>query len=172
MYATIFYFFHFIQFHSSIYADNTNSQHLELYSVLGEYDNTGFPLSYCLLSTAASTEFNKRTHALASWLEQLRDQHGVNPRFVHVDKDMAEIGAIRAIWPRAKIQVCWWHLRKAIRERLGRNRLSTTPYVPKLAHEEFPFISLSFTPAGRPDYHDYEGGRDSFADSLHVDQTP
>ncbi|KAJ7217434.1 hypothetical protein C8J57DRAFT_1598609, partial [Mycena rebaudengoi] len=28
---------------------NTNSKHLELYSVLGEYDNAGFPLSYCLL---------------------------------------------------------------------------------------------------------------------------
>lgn len=125
-------------------------------------------MSYCLLSTASSTEFNKRTRALQSWLEQLQDQHGIIPRFVHVDKDMAEIGAIRAVWPTAKIQVCWWHLRKAVRERLARGRLSTTPYNPSSAHAEFPFISLSFTPAGRPDYHDYEGGRDSFADSLQV----
>ena len=28
--------------------DNTNSCHLELYTVLGKYNNVGFPLSYCL----------------------------------------------------------------------------------------------------------------------------
>ena len=28
--------------------DNTNSRHLELYTILGEYDNAGFPLSYCV----------------------------------------------------------------------------------------------------------------------------
>ncbi|THU89691.1 hypothetical protein K435DRAFT_760822 [Dendrothele bispora CBS 962.96] len=34
----------------------TNSAHLELYCVMAEDDNTGFPLSYCLLSTATSIE--------------------------------------------------------------------------------------------------------------------
>ena len=29
--------------------DNTNSKHLELYTILGEYNNASFPLSYCLL---------------------------------------------------------------------------------------------------------------------------
>jgi hypothetical protein len=33
---------------------NTNSKNLELHSVMGEYDNAGFPLSYCLLSTATA----------------------------------------------------------------------------------------------------------------------
>ena len=41
--------------------DNTNSRHLELYSVIGEYDNVGFPLSYCLLTTASSVDDGKRT---------------------------------------------------------------------------------------------------------------
>ncbi|KAG0693922.1 hypothetical protein DFH29DRAFT_815867 [Suillus ampliporus] len=43
---------------------NTNAKHLELYSVLGEFDNAGFPLSYCLLLTATAIEIGKRTTAL------------------------------------------------------------------------------------------------------------
>ena len=75
--------------------DNTNSRHLELYSVIGEYDNVGFPLSYCLLTTASSVDDGKRTRALEAWVTLLRSKHGVVPRFVHIDKDMAEIGASR-----------------------------------------------------------------------------
>jgi hypothetical protein len=37
-------------------ADNTNSKNLEKYSVMGEYDNVGFPLSYCLLSTVVAMD--------------------------------------------------------------------------------------------------------------------
>lgn len=90
--------------------DNTNAKHLELYTVLGEYDNAGFPLSYCLLSTATATDEGKRMKALEAWTSALRDKYGVVPQFVHVDKDMAEIGSSRKTWPGAKIQLCWWHL--------------------------------------------------------------
>ena len=68
---------------------------MELYTVLAEYDNVGFPLSYCLLTTASSVEEGKRTKALEAWVALLRSKHGVVPRFVHTDKDMAEIGASR-----------------------------------------------------------------------------
>jgi hypothetical protein len=94
--------------------DNTNSKHLELYSVLGEFDNAGFPLSYCLLSTAMSIEIGKHTIALRKWALCLRDKYGVVPAFVHVDKDMAEISMSKSVWPEAKIQLCYWHLRKAV----------------------------------------------------------
>lgn len=40
----------------------------------------------------------------------------INPTFVHVDKDMAEIRAVKEVWD-PKVQLCWWHLRKAVRER-------------------------------------------------------
>ncbi|KAN0133621.1 hypothetical protein V8E53_008568 [Lactarius tabidus] len=56
---------------------NTNSKHLELYNILGEYDNTGFPLSYCLLTTAASLEDQKRTRVLESWGTILHDVYGL-----------------------------------------------------------------------------------------------
>jgi hypothetical protein len=93
---------------------------------------------------------HKRRTALRAWAEQLRDKYGVRPHFVHVDKDMAEIGMIRDVWL-AKIQLCWWHLREAVRTRLKSGKLSTTPYNPTRAHAEFPFISIDFKPCGRAD---------------------
>ncbi|THV07112.1 hypothetical protein K435DRAFT_825684 [Dendrothele bispora CBS 962.96] len=129
----------------------TNSAHLELYCVMAEDDNAGFPLSYCLLSTATSIEQRKRTKALCRWVRKLRDQWDVHPEFVHIDKDMAEIGMVRKVWPHAKIQLCWWHLRRAVRERLAKTKLSTTPYNPIRARLEFSFIDVDFQPPGAPD---------------------
>ena len=48
-----------------------NQKNLELYSILGEYDNAGFPLTYCLLSTAESLEIRKCTKALMAWATAL-----------------------------------------------------------------------------------------------------
>jgi hypothetical protein len=80
------------------HADNTNSRNLELYSILGEYDNAGFLLSYCLLSTATAIEVRKQRKALALWAERVRDQYGIYPVFTHVDKDMAEITSSSIYW--------------------------------------------------------------------------
>jgi len=124
---------------------------------MGEYDNAGFPLSYCLLSTATAIEIGKRTKALTAWATCLRDKYGVSPVFAHVDKDMAEISMLREVW-KAKIQLCWWHLRKAVRERLAKSKLTTTPYDPQCAHTEFPFIDVAFVPPGCSDAAEHEGG--------------
>jgi hypothetical protein len=78
--------------------DGTNDRHLELYSIIAEHDNAGFPLSYCLLSTTASLEIKKKcTKALMAWTAQLRDHYDLRPSFVHTDKDMAEIGCVREV---------------------------------------------------------------------------
>jgi hypothetical protein len=138
--------------------DNTNSKHLELYTILGEYDNAGFPLSYCLLSTVAATEIGKRTKALTAWGTVLCDMYRVILQFVHVDKDMAKIGSCRKTWSQAKIQLCWWHLRKAVRTPLQLAKLSTMPYKIKHARGEFRFISTGFQPTGKADAKECEGG--------------
>jgi hypothetical protein len=137
--------------------DNTNARHLELYTILGEYDNAGFPLSYCLLSTATSVEVRKRTKALQAWAAVLHREYGVTPRFVHTDKDMAEIGASRRVWPGAKHQLCWWHQREAVRRRLKGN-LPTSAYNAQRAANEYTFVDVSFRPYGRLDPSDSEGG--------------
>ncbi|KAJ7787334.1 hypothetical protein B0H14DRAFT_3580477 [Mycena olivaceomarginata] len=83
---------------------NTNSKHLELYSIMSEQDGAGFPLSYLLLSTASSIDQGKRTKALTVWAKCVRDEYGVEPRFAHVDKDMAEIGMLKGYAPASRAQ--------------------------------------------------------------------
>ncbi|KAF8236825.1 hypothetical protein L208DRAFT_1390109 [Tricholoma matsutake] len=57
---------------------------------------------------------------------------------------MAEIGSCRKTWSQAKIQLCWWHLCKAVRTRLQLTKLSTTPYNVERARGEFSFINAGF----------------------------
>ena len=125
---------------------------------MGEYDNTGFPLMYCLLLTAEALEIRKRKKALNNWAAVLQDRYGIIPIFTHTDKDMAKIGMLCDIWLSVKIQLCWWHLRKAVQEQLSKNKLSTTPYNAKRACLEYAFIDTSFIPSGCSDPHEYEGG--------------
>ena len=133
-----------------------NSRHLELYSVMAEHDNTGFPLSYCLLSTVTTIDLGKQTKALTAWAKCLKDKYGVNPKFVHVDKDMVEIGMVRVVW-NAKISLCWWHLRRAVCTWLTNGKLSTTPYNVARARAEFLFIDFNFKPKGKADPKEFEG---------------
>ncbi|KAJ7315637.1 hypothetical protein DFH08DRAFT_625003, partial [Mycena albidolilacea] len=124
---------------------NTNSKHLELYSIMGEQEGVGFLLSYLLLSTASSMDQGKRTQALTAWAKCVRDTYGIDARFAHVDKDMAEIGTVKDVWE-AKISLCWWDLRRAVRTRLAKSKLETTPYDPDRARAEFSFINTAFVP--------------------------
>ena len=93
---------------------NANLSNLELYSIMGEYNNTGFPLTYCLLSTAEALEIGKWKKALNAWVSILCDKYGIIPVFTHTDKDMAEISMLHDVWILVNIQLCWWHLQKAV----------------------------------------------------------
>jgi hypothetical protein len=78
---------------------------------------------------------------------------------------MAEIHAVKEVWD-PKVQLCWWHLRKAVRERLKNTKLSTTPYKPNQANAEFSFIDIAFTPLGRVDTAETEGLIDTDDEEL------
>ncbi|KAJ7194330.1 hypothetical protein GGX14DRAFT_339727, partial [Mycena pura] len=141
----------------NIPADNTNARRLELYGILAEYDNAGFPLAYCLLSTASSIAIGKRKLALTAFGVCVRDTYGVNPEFAHTDKDMAEIGMLKAVWD-PKVSQCWWHVNDAVGKRMKSSKVSTTPYNSIRAHADFSFIDISFVPHGKADPNEYEGG--------------
>lgn len=131
---------------------------------MAEYDGAGFPLSYCVLSTASAITQGKRIHALAEWAKCIRDQYDIQPSFALIDKDMAEIAMLRdeGVWV-LKILLCWWHLHRAVKERLERAKLETTPYDPQKAHDEFPFISPTIQPNHPGDDAEHEGGYDTKA---------
>ena len=138
--------------------DNTNSSNLELYSIMGEYDNAGFPLTYCLLSTAEVLKIGKWKKAPNAWASVLYDKYSITPVFAHTNKDMAEIGMLQDVWASVKVQLCWWHWQKAVQEWFSKNKLSTTPYNPKCAHLKYAFIDTAFVPPGHADPHGYKGG--------------
>jgi hypothetical protein len=139
---------------------------------MAEHDNAGFPLSYCLLSTATALHVHKRRKALNAWAKCLREKYGVVPKFAHTDKDMAEIGMIRDTWE-LKLQLCWWHMKDAVKKRLAKAKLSTSPYNAERAHSEFYFIDTSFVPPGKADLDEHEGGErddDGTKEAHHEDR--
>ena len=95
--------------------------------------------------------------ALTAWATTLCNEYSVVPRFVHTDKDMAEIGASRSVWPDTKHQLCWWHQREAVKKRLKGN-VPTSAYNTKRANEEYAFISITFKPSSCVDPTDSKGG--------------
>lgn len=135
-----------------------------------EHDNAGYPIAYCLLTTASSIDDQKRTKALVVFIRAVMETYGISPTFCHVDKDLGEIAALREVWPYAKISLCWWHLRRAVRTRLSNKKLGTTHYNPARARASFPFVDEIFRPAGQHfDIKDYEGGVPDDADiPIHV----
>ena len=137
---------------------------------MAEHDNAGYPVSYCLLSTATSIEQGKRKKALTGWATCIKEACGIDPVFVHVDKDMVEISMAKEVW-KAKINLCWWHLRRAVRTRLSQAKLTTTPYNAQRAHIEFPFIDTTFIPPGRADAEEYEGSIPDDIENLCPTQT-
>ena len=71
---------------------------------------------------------------------------------------MGEIGAAKEVW-KAKINLCWWHLRRAVRTHLAKTKLATSSYNLSHAMTEYNFIKFDFILAGkRVDINDYEGG--------------
>lgn len=144
-------------YNANFQVDNTNEANLELYSMVGEIDNAGYPVAYCLLSTATSISLGKRTAALSAFLQRIKVTYKVNPSFTHVDKDFAEIAALGKTWPDAKVQLCWWHLSRAVSQRMAKRSLRTSAYDAKAAHQEYDFIPTTFCPTSRPDRADDEG---------------
>ena len=49
------------------------------------------------------------------------DNLGVNPSFVDCEKDKSEINAIEQVWPSARIQLCFWHAKRAVEMKLKKS---------------------------------------------------
>ncbi|KAG8832114.1 hypothetical protein FRC17_002022 [Serendipita sp. 399] len=136
---------------------NTNAKDLELYVVMAEHDNRGIPIAYLFLSTATSIENLKRKNALEAFLRLICDKYGLKPRFVHTDKDVAEIRAAQAVWPDAKHQLCQWHQQRAVKTRVMMRKLATTRYNARRANSAYQFIDPAWKPRVKSDPNDNEG---------------
>jgi MULE transposase domain len=92
---------------------------MELFVFLACVDGEGFPISYFTLSKISAD--GEKITALTQWFQQLKN-HGIDPEFIFLDKDSAEISSARDVWPAAKLQLCWWHIIRAVDKRLKINK--------------------------------------------------
>ncbi|KAL0564139.1 hypothetical protein V5O48_017915 [Marasmius crinis-equi] len=128
--------------------------------IAGQLTSKTLIVEIAIDATSDAITPGKRTDALEKWSTRVRDAYKVYPRFINVDKDLAEIGMAHRVWPDARIQICGWHMKKAVRERITKAKLSTTPYKAAEAHNRFSFIDPTFIPPGRADPGEREGGRE------------
>jgi hypothetical protein len=61
---------------------------------MAEHDNAWMPVANLFLSTATSIGKQKRRRALKAFLEFGKSKYNTSPRFVHANKELAEIGAV------------------------------------------------------------------------------
>jgi len=96
----------------------------ELYNLHAEMNGTGFPLSYLFVENNGQCKGGIRTGILQRFLTIFRNR-GLNPTFFLTDKDFAQINAARFTWPHSKIQLCKWHIKRAVFIRLSSNKITT-----------------------------------------------
>ncbi|CAB5365860.1 unnamed protein product [Rhizophagus irregularis] len=78
-----------------------------------------------------------KLYAIMGWMQALKERNLKDIPYILTDKDFAEINAAQTVWPEAHLQLCVWHIQRAIKQRLSSNKTSSYhSYNPKIAHEE------------------------------------
>ena len=95
---------------------NLESMGWNTFVVLVTYQGEAYPISYLIVSKTDTAGDLKSV--LCSWLHRLKEVLNLNPSFFFTDKDFAEINAACYIWPSINIVLCWWHIKRAIKQRL------------------------------------------------------
>ena len=128
------------------FVDKTNALGFELYAVLGQIDGSSYPMAYLFLDNAKKDD-GVRTVILAKFFKQLYDHGLQNAEFFLTDKDRAQINTAQQTWPSIKIQLCLWHLKRAVKKRLDNTSIpQRTSYNSQLASIQTGFIDLNFHP--------------------------
>jgi hypothetical protein len=87
-----------------------------------------------------------QTGIIIDFLLQLKTC-GLQPEFFLSDKDFSQISAARFVWKNIKVQLCLWHIKKAVEARLSNNKIpQQINYNSIVAQQQFSFIDPSFKP--------------------------
>lgn len=78
----------------------------------------GVPVAYLATTSAEATVIGKRTHTLQLWSAQIAGTLGISPSTIHLDKDLAEIQALKHTWLTAQIRLCLWHAKSELQSSL------------------------------------------------------
>jgi len=92
------------------------------------------PLAYLYLDTFTASEdllqnpinnVNNRVMALTVFFQSIRAEQ-ILPSFILLDKDMGQIAAVQEAWSwTANIQLCLWHVERAIEHKITTNLHNT-----------------------------------------------
>ena len=74
-------------------------------------------MAYLFLDNSKK-EDGVRTSILSNFFNALHSKE-LHPDFFLTDKDWAQINAASRVWPSTKIQLCLWHVKRAIGKRLA-----------------------------------------------------
>ncbi|CAG8751960.1 2910_t:CDS:2, partial [Gigaspora margarita] len=136
-------FFELLKNNHEIAMDATYKMNIlgyELYAIIGQYDGAGFALAYLFIEGAKKNN-GACTSILTLFFETLFELGLNNIYFI------LKISAAQKVWPNAKIQICFWHMKKALKKRLMDNTYpKVINYSSYSAHEAFKFIDIKFHP--------------------------
>jgi hypothetical protein len=96
-----------------------------------------------------------RTTIIQKFLTKLRDI-GIQPEFLLSDKDFAQINAARFTWKDIKIQLCKWHIKRAILARLSSKKMPRNATFNPLSELGSHFSFNGITPSNKfcpKEYH-------------------
>jgi hypothetical protein len=114
---------------------------------MGQSDGAGFSMAYLFVDNSKKNN-GARTEIIKGFFQSLYNRGLNNIQFFLTDKDFAQITASQNVWPNAKIQLCLWHIKKALKKRLADNTIpKTTTYSSSSANENFSFIDIEFYPS-------------------------
>lgn len=139
----------------------TNQERFELFAVNANCGGYGMPIAYLYLCTYNGNKetwnqngIKTRVEVLKMFFSSLREE-GMKPIFVLVDKDAGEISAVNDAWSRiTNIQLCYWHLERAISRKLKEKKPKSGTYTETKAlevHRLFDFIDQSWIPINDTD---------------------
>lgn len=127
---------------------------MELYCVQAEVNGAGFPLAYLFLENNGKCGEGIRTTVIQTFLTKLREE-GIQPEFLLTDKDFAQINASRFTWHGVKIQLCKWHIKRAVMTRLASDKTTRNSSFNPLSEfgARFPFDGIVQAPKFCPKEH-------------------
>ncbi|CAG8855932.1 37771_t:CDS:1, partial [Gigaspora margarita] len=124
----------------------TNRLKYELFAILGTIDGSGFPLSYFFLEPKCPYG---KTHAIATWFQSLKENGIQNVKTILTDKDRGQISAANKIWTGTRIQLCYWHVLRAIKKKLSSTGIAHNYYNSHEAHLLCPTINPAWQPVNQ-----------------------
>ncbi|SAL99651.1 hypothetical protein, partial, partial [Absidia glauca] len=83
---------------------------------------TGLDLNFlvlCRMSKALDIQLHTHRVAVLKLFFRAMKDRGLNTTFMFCDKGMAEINAIEATWNPSVVRLCLWHLKRAVKTKLG-----------------------------------------------------